>query len=339
MKRAQRKRQIYRRCFLLGAAVVGGIVISVLTLKKGEAPAAEPEPAESASAVLEEENAAVLGGSLPEPEDTSEQGKDPEPEDTSEPEIDPEPEIAPEPEETPEPEERVFVHKSETLELLRRMGESNPKIAEILEQPERYPEELLEAVAYEEELADFALAYPEKKDIPPADSIEELQPGEIPELFQWDDRWGYVWYGDGPLGVTGCGPTTLAMAAAGLTGNEKITPAAVAEFAEENGYYVEGTGTSWRLMEEGCEAFGLRGREMVLDKPLVFAELEKGNPVICSMKPGDFTIKGHFILLTGLEEGKIRIHDPFSRDNNQKRWEYEELEPQINNLWVFEKIS
>ena len=46
------------------------------------------------------------------------------------------------------------------------MGESNPKIAEILEQPERYPEELLEAVAYEEELADFALTYPEKKDIP-----------------------------------------------------------------------------------------------------------------------------------------------------------------------------
>ena len=43
--------------------------------------------------------------------------------------------------------------------------------------------------------------------------------------------------------------------------------------------------------------------------------------------------------MTGLEEGKIRIHDPFSRDNNQKRWEYEELEPQINNLWVFEKIS
>ena len=38
--------------------------------------------------------------------------------------------------------------------------------------------------------------------------------------------------------------------------------------------------------------------------------LENGEPVICSMRPGDFTTKGHFIVLVGMEDGKIRVQCP-----------------------------
>ena len=61
-----------------------------------------------------------------------------------------------------------------------------------------------------------------------------------------------------------------------------------------------------------------------------------GRPaIICSVRPGDFTTTGHFILLAGLEEGGIRVNDPNSPQNSEKLWAYETLEPQIRNLWAF----
>ncbi len=68
-----------------------------------------------------------------------------------------------------------------------------------------------------------------------------------------------------------------------------------------------------------------------------FQYLKKGNPIICSMGPGDFTTAGHFIVLVGVEEGKIKVNDPNSKERSSKLWDYETLEPQIKNLWVFEK--
>ena len=67
----------------------------------------------------------------------------------------------------------------------------------------------------------------------------------------------------------------------------------------------------------------------------IFAELESGHPIICSMRPGDFTSTGHFIVLVGIEDGKIRVNDPNSRVRSGQLWEYETLEYQINNLWAF----
>lgn len=61
--------------------------------------------------------------------------------------------------------------------------------------------------------------------------------------------------------------------------------------------------------------------------------------MICSMKPGDFTTQGHFIVLAGTEDGKIRVHDPNSRVRSETLWEYGRLQSQINNLWAFEAVQ
>lgn len=52
-------------------------------------------------------------------------------------------------------------------------------------------------------------------------------------------------------------------------------------------------------------------------------------------RPGDFTSTGHFIVLVGIEDGKIRVNDPNSRARSQVLWEYDRLESQINNLWSY----
>ena len=160
--------------------------------------------------------------------------------------------------------------------------------------------------------------------------------GKIPLLLQWDERWGYGIYVDNMIAVNGCGPTAVAMVASGLTGDDSITPYRVAQSAAEQGYYEDGVGTSWQFMTEGVQQYGIYGEEMALSENTVFTALENGQPIICSMGAGDFTTTGHFIVLTGVEDGKIIVNDPNSKEKSEKRWEYERLEPQINNLWVYD---
>lgn len=211
----------------------------------------------------------------------------------------------------------------------------NGELNAVYEQAGDVSDTLRELVENNPETVDFVRNYQEKKDAPPAEDIGEVAAGVIPHLLQWDERWGYQIYGDNMIAVNGCGPTVISMVAAGLTGDNTITPYRVAKFAEENGYYEGEAGTSWSLMTEGAQQFGIYGEEMGPDENGIFSALESGNPIICSMRPGDFTTTGHFIVLVGTEDGKIRVNDPNSVKRSEKLWDYETLYPQINNLWVY----
>ena len=211
----------------------------------------------------------------------------------------------------------------------------NPKVREIMANKDQYPEQLIELLKSNEETVDFVFDYLEKKDTTPADTVGEVVQGQIPLLLQWDESWGYAFYADDMIAVNGCGPTAIAMVAAGLTGDNTVTPYKVAQFSAENGYYAGDSGTSWTLMTDGAQQFGIYGEEMGLSEGEVFSALENGHPIICSMRPGDFTTTGHFIVLTGLEDGKIRVNDPNSRVRSERLWDYSRLEYQINNLWVY----
>lgn len=217
------------------------------------------------------------------------------------------------------------IYKFQAEKMLREMDVSD-----------EYTEELKNLLKKNPETIGFVKHYNEKKDDPPADSVGTLENGKIPLLLQWDERWGYGIYVDNMIAVNGCGPTAVAMVASGLTGDDSITPYRVAQSAAEQGYYEDGVGTSWQFMTEGVQQYGIYGEEMVLSENTVFSALENGQPIICSMGAGDFTTTGHFIVLTGVEDGKIIVNDPNSKEKSEKRWEYERLEPQINNLWVYD---
>ncbi len=95
-----------------------------------------------------------------------------------------------------------------------------------------------------------------------------------------------------------------------------------------------GGGSLWTLMSEGAQKLGIDSTELPLDKQRVINNLEVGNPVVCIMGPGDFTKKGHFIVMTGIENGKIKINDPNSIENSNKLWNFDDISSQINNLWA-----
>ena len=211
-------------------------------------------------------------------------------------------------------------------------------------QVEGYPDSLIRLYEKNPEAREFVLDY--KKHINDDGSDEnidisgDMTDGKIPLFIQWDERWGYKTYGDDFLAVTGCGPTALSMVCVGLTGNLNMNPYAVAKMAQADGYYVNGSGSSWDMMTGLADNLGLYANELGLDADTIRSKLRDGHPIICIMGPGDFTKSGHFIVLTGVtSNGDVTINDPNSRKNSDKSWNLEEITSQMKNLWVYSKAQ
>lgn len=187
------------------------------------------------------------------------------------------------------------------------------------------------------EASDFVNAYPQNKNKHyTIDLKNEVTKGTIPLFIQWDKRWGYEKYGNELIGTAGCGPTCLSMLICGLTGNTEADPLTVANFSEEQEYYVSGEGTSWNLMTEGAQSWGLDVEAGTVTEEYILEHLTEDTPMICSMYPGDFTYTGHFIVLTGIDSsGCIIIHDPNSYTNSETHWSLERILPQIRAIWTY----
>ena len=201
---------------------------------------------------------------------------------------------------------------------------------------DQYPEELLSLYERNNETETFVEEYPLKKDGEPEIDLSDLSSAsEVPLLLQWDQRWGYREYGDGIIGITGCGPTCLSMVYIYLTGDTSMNPYQMAQYSQSSGYYVNGTGTSWELMGNGASNLGLDAVQIPLDEDRIIANLEAENPVICSMGPGKFTKTGHFIVLTEYENGKFKVNDPNSKKRSRHKWSYEDIAESVLNIWVY----
>lgn len=208
----------------------------------------------------------------------------------------------------------------------------------IIRSESAYPEEMAVFAEKHEEVIDYVFDYPKEKDKQKTiDLSAEAASGSVPLLLQWDSRWGYLPYGDGLIGYTGCGPTCLSMAALYLTGNSSLSPAKVARFSEDGGYCVPGNGSSWTLISEGSRSLGLSARELPLSEALMEQELDEKHPIIAVVGPGDFTDSGHFLVITGYRKDGFTVNDPNSRKNSAKPWSYEAISGQIRNLWAMSK--
>jgi len=200
---------------------------------------------------------------------------------------------------------------------------------------DEWPEKLIELLKNNPDTKDFVLNYPLKKDLRPSiDLSKHINSNSVPLLFQWDEQWGYTKYGNEIMGLSGCGPTCLSMVCIYLLGDAKYTPRYVADYAQDNGYYVPGSGSAWTLISVGGKELGLDVTEIPLDEKRIIRNLEVGNPIICVMGPGDFTTTGHFIVMTDYIDGKIKVNDPNSPTRSGMLWDFDDIEGQIRNLWV-----
>ena len=229
-------------------------------------------------------------------------------------------------------------HVQEELPLPVTKLSQSEKLACILED-DSYPEKLKEMAQKNSETIDCVYNYPQLKDeVWNIDLTEESQSDQVPLLMQWDERWGYITYNGGMMGYGGCGPTTLSMVVLYLTRDASATPAAVAAYAESAGYCVPGSGSTWSLIKEGCEHYGLHASEVAMVENRIRDKLDEGCPVVVNVGPGDFTDSGHYMVIVGYDDQGFIINDPNSRTNSEKRWTFDQLNGQVRNLWAMSKV-
>lgn len=198
----------------------------------------------------------------------------------------------------------------------------------------QYPKQLQELALKNEEALEFVYDYPtEHVKEHKIDLTEEASMDSVPLFVQWDKRWGYEKYSGNFFAASGCGPTTLSMVVVYLTHNRDASPLAVAKYSKEAGYSVDGSGSSWTLISEGCRHYGVKAKTVALDESRMKAELDAGHPIVVNVGPGDFTDTGHFMVITGYDDEGFSINDPNSIEKSGKRWLFKNISSQIRAVW------
>ncbi len=198
----------------------------------------------------------------------------------------------------------------------------------------QYPKQLKDLALKNEEALEFVHDYPaEHVKEHTIDLTEEASMDSVPLFVQWDKRWGYEKYSGNFFAASGCGPTTLSMVVVYLTHNREASPIAVAKYSKEAGYSVDGSGSSWTLISEGCRHYGVKAKTVALDESRMKAELDEGHPIVVNVGPGDFTDTGHFMVITGYDDEGFSINDPNSIEKSGKRWLFKNISSQIRAVW------
>lgn len=198
----------------------------------------------------------------------------------------------------------------------------------------QYPKQLKDLALKNEEALEFVYDYPaEHVKEHTIDLTEEASMDSVPLFVQWDKRWGYEKYSGNFFAASGCGPTTLSMVVVYLTHNRDASPLAVAKYSKEAGYSVDGSGSSWTLISEGCRHYGVKAKTVALDESRMKAELDAGHPIVINVGPGDFTDTGHFMVITGYDDEGFSINDPNSIEKSGKRWLFKNISSQIRAVW------
>lgn len=226
----------------------------------------------------------------------------------------------------------------EVLKRLEELAEDNKVIEEICKNTSLYPENMLEALANNPEMADFVKNFPDSDGEVKGGLTSAEKEQDYPLFLQWDPRWGYAEYGDeSNIGLSGCGPTCLAMTLFYLLRDESITPDKIAAYSMENNYYMKGTGTTWALLEDVAVLYGVQVSQPKSSEANIKDALDRGGIVICSMGPGDFTAGGHFVVIYGYDEEGFYINDSNCVARSRQKWSYERIRKQIKNVWVYNK--
>ena len=228
--------------------------------------------------------------------------------------------------------------REEAILKIKELSRWYPALYFVYQNADLYPTELLLSGAGNPEMTDFMYGFLTTDGTVTGGFTDAEQPEDYPLFLQYDVRWGYSAYGSsGNLACTGCGPTCLSMAVFYLTGNRDCTPDAVAAYSLEHNHYIEVVGTAWALLNDYPAQFGLSSYQIKLREANLKAELDKGRVLICSVRPGDFTSSGHFIVIYGYDENGFKINDPKSVYRSRLSWTYEQIQDDIKATWTIGK--
>ena len=168
---------------------------------------------------------------------------------------------------------------------------------------------------------------------------------EVVYFNQLEEPWASLPYASSTVANSGCGPTSMAIVISTLTG-KNVTPEMTKSFAEDNGEYVQGQGTSHSFIGNAAAHWGLTCERVGKDRmDDVVQALKEGKMVveICEAYTITGGSSGHFIVLTGVtSDGYITIADCASRERTGKVYSVETIKSYGRDLsagafWIIGK--
>ena len=117
-----------------------------------------------------------------------------------------------------------------------------------------------------------------------------------------------------------------------------ITPIDTAQYAIDNNHRTYSNGTSWQYFQDMANEYGLEFNQTTSKYEVLEWMENKEDPlVICSMEPGLWTSRGHFILLWNVENGIAHINDPASTRESRTENSYNIMASQCGQFFCFNK--
>lgn len=164
---------------------------------------------------------------------------------------------------------------------------------------------------------------------------------------QTDPKYSSHPYGEGksPIGQSGCGPTSVAMVVATLTGKSNIDPITI---ADKYGARFHGSGgSSHELFPTAAADYGLYEEYLGTDLNKAVAFIKAGGLVIISVNAGHFTGGGHIMVIRAItQDGTgFYINDPngagINKDSETRSFDAAFLNGPgaMKGLWGYTKKS
>lgn len=164
--------------------------------------------------------------------------------------------------------------------------------------------------------------------------VQNWARGTVPKLYQNDPQWAAAPYASSTLGVRGQAPLCMTMAHVALTGSQDTLPPDVASLIETS-VLPENAATDPSFVPATAEALGLEASEVALSESSIRRQIIKGNPIVCTMGPGDFAETQSFVVLADIGmDSKLEVCDPASDERSGSGWTFEEIISQAEAMWA-----
>ena len=213
--------------------------------------------------------------------------------------------------------------------------DQNNLLEKIAKNADEYDDDRLLTLALNEpESREFVAAYPssDKSSRPYEDEVSR---GEVPRLYDWDARWGAVTYGDGPLAITGSGPTTLAMAYMGLTGKTDFSPTEIAQRASKSNYAEGDSGSKGTLFSKLGASMGLESEQYDPAAETLLYTLNDSTVVAVELKAQTLTDDAHWALVVNINlDGSVTVFDPTSTLVSSRPWSMGTIASSSNTFYA-----
>lgn len=170
--------------------------------------------------------------------------------------------------------------------------------------------------------------------------------GSVPGGFVYYSQNDPQWQRDGmPVAAAGCGPTSIAMILATITG-EDISPLDVAYYAQEEGAWGGGGGLSWHFFDRIEPKWGVKARSIGTDYAAGTEALKAGKFLVLSGSGGNpppfcQCSGGHLVAARGItDDGRWIVANPAPNlkgpGGTPEHSEFTTPMPGLIHMWVFE---